>query len=80
MLANVQLRDKQLAKMCKVAGIDTDDALAQRMNVSPATVSRVRRGTAAPGSRFIGGLLEAFPDLEFSDLFEVVSDTLEDAA
>jgi len=70
--ANIRLRADQLGKYRGVAGIKTDDALARRMGMDPASVSRVLRGTAAPGPKFIGALVGAFPGLSIDDLFEVV--------
>lgn len=76
MMATIQLRKPALAKYRKMLGLTTDEALAFRMQVNPATVSRVLRDKTAPGPRFIAGLLTAFAeyDVDFNDLFEVVGD------
>jgi hypothetical protein len=34
----------------------------------------VLRGQTAPGPRFIAGCLAAFPEMDFDDLFEVITD------
>lgn len=70
--ATLRLRADQLAKYRTLAGIKTDDALAKRMGVDPATVSRVLRGKQEPGGKFIGALVGAFPGLDLDDLFEVI--------
>lgn len=46
-------------------------ALSERMGVNPATVYKLLSGRIQPGERSIPGLLRAFPDLEFNDLFTV---------
>lgn len=74
MTATLRLRAQQLAKYRKLAGITTDDALARRMGVDPATVSRVLRGKQEPGSKFIAALVAAFPGMDLDDLFEVVTE------
>ncbi len=78
MTATLRLRVDQLAKLRTLAGITTDDALAKRMRMDPATVSRVLRGKQTPGPRFIAALVECFPGWDLDDLFEIVP--AEDAA
>jgi transcriptional regulator with XRE-family HTH domain len=83
MMATIQLRKPALAKYRKMLNLTTDEALAFRMQVNPATVSRVLRDKTAPGPRFIAGLLTTFAEygVDFNDLFEVVSDEdVEDAS
>lgn len=72
MTATLRLRADQLAKFRTLAGITTDDALAKRMGVDPATVSRVLRGKQEPGPKFIAALVSAFPGMDLDDLFEVI--------
>lgn len=72
MVATLRLRSEQLTKLRRLAGITTDDALAKRMGVDPATVSRVLRGKQEPGPKFIAALVDAFPGFDLDDLFEVV--------
>lgn len=72
MTATLRLRGDQLAKLRTLAGITTDDALAKRMRMDPATVSRVLRGKQTPGPRFIAALVGCFPGWDLDDLFEVI--------
>jgi transcriptional regulator with XRE-family HTH domain len=80
MMATIELRNDNLAKYRRMLGLSTDEALALRMQVNPATVSRVLRGKTSPGPRFIAGLLTAFNEyaVDFNDLFRVVADYDED--
>lgn len=78
MAASIRLRTGQYRKYCALKGWLTDDAAARAVGIDPATLSRVLTGRSAPGSRFIAGVLVALPEMEFADLFEVVTDT-EDA-
>jgi transcriptional regulator with XRE-family HTH domain len=73
-LATLALRQDGLAKIRKLAKIETDKDLAERIDVDAATVSRVLSGKQAPGPKFIAGLVEAFGKEWFSDLFDVVPD------
>lgn len=77
MVATLHLRTEALAKYRKIAGIETNDALAKRMGIDAGNLSRVLTGKQAPGTKFIASLVAAFPGLELDDLFEVV---MEDAA
>ena len=72
MLATLALKPAGLAKVRKLAGIDTDAELARRARIDPGNLSRVLCGKAAPGPKFIAGLLETFGTEWFSDLFEVL--------
>lgn len=72
MVATLRLRTEQLVKFRTLAGVTTDDALAKRMGVDPATVSRVLRGKQEPGGKFIAALVAAFPGMDLDDLFEVI--------
>lgn len=74
MLASLALRTDGLNKIRKLANITTDRELAERIGMDAATVSRVLTGKAAPGPRFIAGLIDAFGTEWFSDLFVVVPD------
>lgn len=74
MLATLALRQDGLNKIRKLAGLTTDKDLADRIGVDAATVSRVLKGTQAPGPKFIAGLIEAFGKEWFADLFDVMPD------
>lgn len=43
--------------------------LARRSGLSEATLYKLRDGTRAPGQKAIEGLLQAFPNLGYRDLF-----------
>lgn len=74
MTSLVRLRRTQLAKYMRLAGGLNQTQLAEKMGVSGSTVYRVLEGRMEPGSRFIAGLLNTVPDLDFDDLFECVSE------
>ena len=74
MAASIRLRTGQYRKFARLKGWATDDQASKAIGVNPATLSRVLKGRTAPGERFIAGVLLALPEVEFSDLFEVVSD------
>lgn len=69
--ATVRLRIAQYRKFCKLKGWVTIQRQADEIGVDPATISRITAGQTAPGERFIAGVLTAFPELDFNDLFEV---------
>ena len=73
MTTTLRLRTDQLEKMRRLAGIQTDAALAERMGVDPATVSRVLKGKNSPGPKFMAALVSCFPGFDLDDLFEVVA-------
>lgn len=74
MMATLRLRKDQLGKFRKLAGIETDAALATRMGIDAGNLSRVLRGAQQPGPRFIASLVAAFPGMDLDDLFEVVDE------
>lgn len=61
-------------------GWTTNDEHARGLQLSIATVSRMRAGIQTPGASLIAALLRAFPDEGFADLFEIVSAESERAA
>lgn len=72
MPAIIQLRTGQYRKFAALKGWRTDDAASRAIGIDPATLSRVLKGRAAPGGRFIAGVLAALPEVDFADLFDVV--------
>lgn len=76
MAAEIRLRVGQYRKFCRMRGWDSENQQAHGLKVSPSTVNRILKGTQRPSGEFIGAALLAFPELEFSDLFEVVNDTV----
>lgn len=79
MSATIALRTRQFKKFTALKGLHTDTAIAEAIDYDRGNLSRVLAGTQAPGAKFIAGCLAAFPELEFSDLFDVVAPG-EDAA
>ena len=71
-MPSLKIDQDGLARLRKQLGSPTNDALARKMKVDSATVSRVLSGKSAPGTRFIAGALLAFGTAWFSDLFQVV--------
>lgn len=74
MASTIRLRTAQFEKFCKLKGLKTQADKARFLGVTEPTVGRVLNGDRRPGEAFIAGVLAAFPELEFSDLFEVVGD------
>lgn len=74
MATTLRLRTEQLMKLRKLAGLDTNAALAQRMNFDAGNLSRVLAGKQQPGPKFMAALVSAFPGFSLDDLFEVVGD------
>ena len=74
MATKVELNRPGLAKVRKLAGLGVGKDFAERINVDPATVSRVLSGKASPSSAFIGGCVEAFGAEYFEDIFIVERD------
>lgn len=72
MTATIKLKQAQLAKYRKLSGLNTQQKLADAMGMERSTLSRTLNGFMDPGEKFIAGLLVAFADLDFADLFEVV--------
>ena len=73
MVATLRLRTVQVAKFRRLAGLDTDKALAERMQFDAGNLSRVLAGKQQPGPKFIAAIVAAFPGMDLDDLFEVVS-------
>lgn len=86
MTSRIRLRIDMLAKYCRMTdGLWFEQkgrkeiaqgALASRLGVAESTVYRVVMGRQAPGEIFIANLLRVFPDLDFNDLFEVVTEAV----
>lgn len=79
MTATLRLRTEALVKYRRIAGLDTNDSLAKKMQINAGNLSRVLGGRQTPGPKFMAALVAAFPGLELDDLFEVVV-TSEEAA
>lgn len=74
MAARIRLRTGQYRKYVAIKGLTSQAAQAAAIRVTEPTVGRVLSGKTAPGEQFIAGCLAAFPELDFADLFEVVTD------
>jgi hypothetical protein len=68
----IRLRTDVFTKAARLAGFESDYALAKAMDVNRSTVARVLGGELRPGAAFIGGALIALAPMQFDDLFEVV--------
>ncbi|NEA21540.1 hypothetical protein [Actinomadura bangladeshensis] len=55
--------------------LGTDSAIARAAGIDPGGFNRLMRGKTRPGIASIEGLLNAFNDLKFEDLFERVPET-----
>lgn len=80
MAAEIRLRTEQYEKFARLKGWKTNAAQAAAIGVSEPTIGRILSGKRAPGEQFIAGLLCALPELDFADLFEVVTGADEDVA
>ena len=69
----IHLRHQQLEKYCALKGIKGQVGLAEAMKVDRSTVHRTLNGEAKLGIVFVTALLDAFPELGFEDLFELVA-------
>lgn len=69
----IRLRTEAFTKAVRLAGFQSDYALAKAMDVNRSTVKRVVGGDLQPGPAFIGGALLALAPMQFDDLFEIVS-------
>lgn len=77
----IRLREDKLRMCRELTGLGKDAALAIKMGMSPATVSRVLNDEQAPSAQFIARLLAAFKHaVPFEDLFEVVKTELQQTA
>jgi transcriptional regulator with XRE-family HTH domain len=68
MKPKVLLKTEYLKRLQDERGI-SDAALAEMASLNPTQIWRVKQGKCYPGSEFIAGILSAFPDRTFDDLF-----------
>ncbi|WP_433516494.1 helix-turn-helix transcriptional regulator [Nonomuraea sp. CA-143628] len=68
----LRLRHDQLEKYRSIAGLTTEQQLADRMGFHQGTVNKVLNGRQAPSGRFVAALLQAFNGVPFDDLWEIV--------
>jgi transcriptional regulator with XRE-family HTH domain len=76
----IKLRSWQMRKYMALKGLSTKTGLADHMGIDRATVQRVLNGDALPGVVFIAAALDAFPELSFEDLFDLVAPGHDQAA
>ena len=71
MIATLQLRTDNLAKIRRWKGIETDAKLAAAMGIDARNLCRVLKGSQQPGPKFIAALRHSL-DAELDDLFVIV--------
>lgn len=72
-LPKVRFRGAQFERHCRQRGLTTATLQAEYTRLSRWTLSRLFNGQHAPGEQVIACILDAFPELDFDDFFEVVS-------
>lgn len=78
MTATLRLRADRLTRRRRLAGLQSDAVLADRMGVNRTSVTRVLSGEQQPGQRFIAALCTALA-ADLDELFEVVPEGDTDA-
>lgn len=73
MNVTLKIRRDQLDKYRRIAGLTTEQRLANRMGIHQGTLNKVLNGRQMPSARFIAALITAFDGANFDDLWEVVS-------
>jgi hypothetical protein len=73
MAAQLRLRVDVFLAHCRANGWEFENQQAAGLGVAPSTVNRVLKGTQRPGGQFISAVLRAFPDADFTELFELGS-------
>lgn len=68
----IRLRRDQLEKYRRIAGLTTQERLADRMGVHQGTVAKVLNGYQTPSKEFIASLVTAFDGAAFDDLWEII--------
>lgn len=73
-MASLSISPQGLIRLRKKTGLHSDQQLANRIGIDPATLSRVLNGKSEPGQKFLAGVLQAFGHRWFTELFQVVDD------
>lgn len=68
----IRLRRGEWDRRMTAKELETHLARAERIGVSRTTVGRIESGEIKPGEEFIAAVLDAFADLKFENVFEVV--------
>ncbi|WP_037563496.1 helix-turn-helix domain-containing protein [Sporolactobacillus terrae] len=71
--ANIAVKSQFLRDYLEIKKI-SDSQLAELIGVANSTVNRILNGKRNPGSKFISGILMAFPDLKFEQLFYCIDE------
>jgi transcriptional regulator with XRE-family HTH domain len=72
MKPKIVLKSEYLKELQEERGI-TDVALAKLAFLNPSQIWRVKERRSNPGPEFIAGILNAFPDKNFNDLFFILN-------
>ncbi|WP_447002449.1 transcriptional regulator [Saccharothrix isguenensis] len=75
MAHTVKLRTDTFNKAMRLAGSQSDYAMAKAMGINRSTIARVTSGELRPGPVFIASALTALAPMQFHDLFEIVPTT-----
>jgi hypothetical protein len=70
----VRLRIPEFREHAERAGLTGDAAIADRLGIHRISIWRLLRAESAPGNAFIAAALDAFPDANFPDFFEITRD------
>ncbi|MBF6326463.1 helix-turn-helix transcriptional regulator [Nocardia cyriacigeorgica] len=68
-MAPLRLDIDRFAQLMRSHGHTSQTAMAKALGLNNATVSRVIRGTAQPGTRFIAAFRNAFPNEQADQYF-----------
>jgi transcriptional regulator with XRE-family HTH domain len=71
--ANIAVRSEFLRDYLEKKRI-SDSQFADLIGVANSTVNRILNGKRNPGSKFISGILTAFPELKFEQLFYCIDE------
>lgn len=73
-MVRVKLRKDRYRELMTAKGWERPADQARAIGVSQPQVQRVLDDENAPGTAFIGGLLQAFPGFKFEYFFELVDE------
>jgi hypothetical protein len=65
------IRVDEYLRRCRARGWVLQSQQAQAIGVAASTINRVVTGRQRPGGHFVGAVLRAFPDADFTDLFDL---------
>ena len=70
----VRLRIPEFRRHAEGAGLNGAGAIASKLGMHRISVWRLLEGDTVPGNGFIAAALDAFPDAQFPDFFEITRD------